>query len=493
MALALPVAVALASPDPPKAAPAVGGRLELQVTPDRQFAIYAPAGWQVHSEAPAPQQRRVVVREPAGQALAQVHLRPWASGERDAVAAAAGALQQQALPGLRLLAARAAADRRRSLIDYEFVAADRTTMRARQYVLADGGEVRVYAYQAPAARFAALQPTLVSVLTNVTPLDAQRFPVPAARGGTAPLRYELQPRRLPDGTASLRLPAAWQLAGEQGRVLGASRDGSTGFAFSTASYWGPSSLPHFDASRVPGATHLPYTTPLAGLQALMHQVGSRDLVVLERTAEPARAAQASAALRRRVEIERAWLEYTSAQGVRCKGYFEMLAFTPLPSGQWGILYFAVWAPRAEFDRHAPGLAEIAASYRVDERWAADYVARGLENLRRQMARTSQMMADSARAAREALTAAFEERARSSDYIDYRRTQVIRGEQEWVSAAEGGALYRSDHWGLSREGQTVVEGQPYNVYNFDGRNPRTGEQMTPVDASREVYERVHGRR
>ncbi len=104
-----------------------------------------------------------------------------------------------------------------------------------------------------------------------------------------------------------------------------------------------------------------------------------------------------------------------------------------------------------------------------------------------------MMADSARAAREALTAAFEERARSSDYIDYRRTQVIRGEQEWVSAAEGGALYRSDHWGLSREGQTVVEGQPYNVYNFDGRNPRTGEQMTPVDASREVYERVHGRR
>lgn len=239
MALALSGAGALASPDPSKAV-TTPGRLELQVTPDRQFAIYAPAGWQVGSEASAPHQRRLIVREPAGLALVQVQLRPRAAGERDAVAAAAGSLQQQAPPGLRLLAARAAGDRLRSLIDYEFVAPDRTPMRARQYVLADGSEVRVYAYQAPAARFAALQPTLVSMLANVTPLDAKRFPVPAARGGTAPLRYELHPRRLPDGTATLRLPAPWQLAGAQGRVLGASRDGSAGFAFATAEFWGVS-------------------------------------------------------------------------------------------------------------------------------------------------------------------------------------------------------------------------------------------------------------
>jgi hypothetical protein len=238
--------------------------------------------------------------------------------------------------------------------------------------------------------------------------------------------------------------------------------------------------------------HLPYQAPLEGLLGLMRQVGSRDFAVIERSPDAARAATAGNELHRRVDAESALLEYTNAQGLRCKGYFEVMALAPLPSGQWSILYFGVWAPRAEFERHLPGLAEVAASYRVDERWAADYVARGVENLRRQAARTSQMMADSARAAREALTAAFEERARSSDYIDHRRTQVIRGEQEWVSQAEGGALYRSDHWGLSREGQTVVEGQPYNVYNFDGRNPRTGEQMTPVDASREVYERVHGR-
>lgn len=465
------------------------------MTPDRQFAVYHPPGWQVRSTGGAGE-RHLTAQAPGAHALVRVSLGPMAASERDAVQAAAATLLRRSLVGLRVTSARASPDRRRSVVDFEFAAADRTPMRARQYVLLDDNGLRIYAYEAEAARFAALQPALVSVLANVTPLDAQRFPVPAnpaQRGAQVPVRYDLQPRRLPDGTVTLHLPASWQLSGAKGRALAASRDGGAGFAFSSAEFWGASNLPHFDASRLPGVMHLRYSTPLEGLLALMKQVGSRDFAVLELAPDAARAAAASAEVRRRVDAEHALIEYTNVQGLRCKGYFEVMAFTPLPSGQWSMLYSGVWAPHAEFERHLPGLAAVASSYRVDERWAADYVARGIENLRRQMTRTSQMMADSARAAREALTAAFEERARSSDYIDYRRTQVIRGEQEWVSAAEGGALYRSDHWGLSREGQTVIEGQPYNVYNHEGRNPRTGEQMTPVDASREVYERVHGRR
>jgi len=87
-------------------------------------------------------------------------------------------------------------------------------------------------------------------------------------------------------------------------------------------------------------------------------------------------------------------------------------------------------------------------------------------------------------------AAFQERARSEQYLDYKRTSTIRGEQEWVSQVEGGALYKSDRWGLSHEGERAIEGQPYNYYNYEGRNPRYNESMTPVDASREVFERVY---
>jgi hypothetical protein len=225
----------------------------------------------------------------------------------------------------------------------------------------------------------------------------------------------------------------------------------------------------------------------------MRRFGSSDIRVVERARDPARGASASAALDRRVEAETAVLAFTSDTGLRCRGYYEVLGMSPLPSGQWGIIFLALWAPEAEFERWVPALLQIGGSFRIDERWASEYIRAGVENLRRQAARTSRMMAETAAAARESSMAAFQERARSQDYLDYKRTMTIRGEQEWVSQVEGGALYKSDHWGLSREGQPLLEGQPYNYYNYEGRNPRYDESMTPVDASREVYERVYGAR
>jgi len=94
--------------------------------------------------------------------------------------------------------------------------------------------------------------------------------------------------------------------------------------------------------------------------------------------------------------------------------------------------------------------------------------------------------------RESSMAAYQERQRSQEYIDYKRTGYIRGEQEWVSEVEGGALYKSDHWGLSREGERKIEGQDFNYYNYKGQNPRYNETMTPVDSSREVYESAYGK-
>jgi hypothetical protein len=135
---------------------------------------------------------------------------------------------------------------------------------------------------------------------------------------------------------------------------------------------------------------------------------------------------------------------------------------------------------------------MAESFQINEQFAKEYMRRGLENLRRLTKETAEKAARSAQDIRESSMAAYRERQKSMEYIDYKRTGYIRGEQEWVSQAEGGALYKSDHWGLSREGKTVVEGQDFNYYNYKGQNPRTNETMTPVDISREVYESVYGK-
>ncbi len=472
------------------AAPAAEPKLELFLAPDHTFAIYKPAGWEVQTHEHA-NGRTVTAVAPRGYSLVQLTLLKSDDRKNDSVRLAVTLRTVRAqIPGLRVTWVRTTADRRRTVVETEYEKPDRTAMRGRQYFVQAFPEARVFGYEAEASRFAAMQPELVSVLANFTVLEPAQFRVPAA-GDAGPVETPLRPRRLQDGSATLELPVDWQMWGAKGTVLSKSRDGNAGFAFSTADFWGASSIPYFDSSRLSGVIHAPYMPPVDALVTLMTRFGSRDVRVSQRASDPARAAAVSAGIQRRSDVETAVLEFTNENGVRSKGYYEVIGTSPLASGHWGILYFAVWAPEKQFDRSLPTLVRISSTFRINERWAADYIARGIENLKRQMAKTSRMMAETARAVRESSMAAFQERARSSDYIDYKRTSTLRGEQEWVSQVEGGALYRSDHWGLSREGERVGEGRPYNYYNFEGGNPRYNEQMTPVDASREVYERVYG--
>ena len=135
------------------------------------------------------------------------------------------------------------------------------------------------------------------------------------------------------------------------------------------------------------------------------------------------------------------------------GIYDVSGSRPLPSGQWGITVSGIWAPEKELPGYLPSLVKMAESYRIDERFATEYVRRGLENLRRMARETSEKMARNAREIRESSMAAYQERQKSLEYIDYKRTGYIRGEQEWLSEAEGGALYKSDHWGLAARGDT----------------------------------------
>ena len=90
--------------------------------------------------------------------------------------------------------------------------------------------------------------------------------------------------------------------------------------------------------------------------------------------------------------------------------------------------------------------------------------------------------------RQSSLASHQNRMKSGDFISYKFSTYMRGEQEWVTSLEGGKIYQSDHWGLSSGGETIIEGQPFNYYNYRG-DYEHGD--IPVDISREVYEAIKG--
>jgi len=471
-------------------------RMEKYKAPDGSFALYKPPGWAVDVKALG-RGRIVTVSDPGSGSFAVMKILPIEDRKGNTTALAARMMKElrPAAPDLELVWAKSTKDRRRTVIEIRRTGARNVPMRGRYYFNAQYPDAAVFGYEAPEREIEALRPTLLSVISNYTVLD----PAGAAKAGAPPAPprgisdLPLEKRTAKDGSFSMLVPKGWKMEGGKGQVLCVPPgDGIGGVIRAPVGFWGPSRIPNFDGSRIPGVIHSPYLRPVDALIVAMRATGSGNHKVLERASDPARAREASIFLKQAMEIETATIAFDSKSGVRCRGFYDVMASSPMPSGQWGILVTGVWAPEKELAGYLPSLVKMAGSYRLNERFAEEYVRKGMENVYRMARENSERMARNAQEMRESSMAAYEERQRSREYIDYKRTGYIRGEQEWVSEAEGGALYKSDHWGLSREGERYIEGQDYNYYNYKGKNPRYNEMMTPVDSSREVYESVYGR-
>jgi len=471
-------------------------KMELYTAGDRTFALYKPPGWKVDSRT-VENGKAVTVSDPKGNSRVVVRVLTMQDLRENSITLVSATLKgiRATVSGLDLAWARSTADRRRAAIEIRFTGNRKTPMRGRYYFNTQYPDATVFGFEAPDQEFEKQKPLLLSVLANFTILDPS---APAGRPDASPPRknaLDLQMTKTVSGdrSFSLLVPKGWKLEGAKGQALCTTPgDGIAGFIASTISFWGPSQLPYFDSSRIQGVIHSRYCRPVDALILAMRETGSRNHSVLERAADPARARQVADYLKRGADVETASLSFDSRTGVRCKGIFDVTAYHPLPSGQWGITATGIWSPEKEFADTLPSLLRMAESFRINEQFAAEYVRRGLENLRRMTRETAEKAARGAREIRESSMAAYQERQKSMEYIDYKRTGYIRGEQEWLSEVEGGALYKSDHWGLSREGERVVEGQDFNYYNYKGKNPRYNETMTPVDISREFYDTVYGK-
>jgi hypothetical protein len=218
----------------------------------------------------------------------------------------------------------------------------------------------------------------------------------------------------------------------------------------------------------------------------MKHFGSSNQRVLERNPNSALAIQATADLKRKADAEIAVISYTSKNGVSCIGYYDVLSSYPTNAGQWGIMPMGIWAPASQFAHYLPSLIKVAESFQINQQWASEQVRQGMANLREQMKKTSSMMSRYAEEMRQSSLAGHQNRMKSSDFTSYKFSTYMRGEQEWVTGLEGGKIYTSDQWGLSSGGQTIVEGPPFNYYNYQG-DVKYGH--IPVDSSREVFEAV----
>ena len=461
---------------------APGPGMQKVVTEKASFVLYVPKGWKVKESAEG-RALQVTATDPSGRS--SVFFSTGAAPQGESAAALAkreAARLGRAAGDLEIRSALASRDGSTLVFDGTYSPPKRGKTEFRSWATLRGAEETCARIEAPAGQLAAMRPTLLTVLSNVRVMKGAVAPAGAA---TAPVKVQLAPYRLRDGSASFLLPQGWQCQ-DHGKGTFVAGD-SGGYSFISGNV--DLLTPQMRVNQ-PGILVSPYLSPNQAWQFITARYGLASNMRYEKVIPRSDVARQMGQVYTAgpVTVEELIYSFTSREGKATRGYTFGISFGSRLGTNWSFRHLTVTAPAERFGPWAGNFASMLGSYKINERWASDYAAQGARRLREMQQQTSAMMTRNAQEIRQMMQAAYDERQRSQDYIDYQRTSYIRGQQDWISSMEGGTVYRSDSWGTKNTttGETW-EGKPYDYVHFEGKNPKYNEQMQPVD-SRALWER-----
>jgi hypothetical protein len=458
-------------------------RMEKYVSKAANFVIYRPTGWNVQENS-APASWVVGVTSPDGA------LELGVIGGKDTFGGAEGALVAitRVLAGsatdLRFERAARDAAGTRSAAAYRFTHPAKGPRESRLWIHAENGSFLAIRCEAPAGRLDASLSVLMSIAGNLRIMKAGFSPEPAG-GAAAPVAQPLQARRLPDGSATVALPAGWTLQGfPAGQFFARNPDDGASFVVGAVDAITPRMGVHPAGVRVS-----PYLEPAQAWRFATEGLIGNIRYIDTRTRPDIDAQIARVFTGGPVRTAELFYTFDGKDGMRGKGYTFGISFGSRLDTNWKFWHITLTAPEGAFNSYIPTFVNMAQSYAIDDQYARNYIAAGMARLRQMQAETSRIVAQNARDIHQMMQDAYDERQRSQEYIDYQRSNYIRGETDWISGMEGGTVYHSDAWGTQNTytGERW-DGAPFDAYNFNGENPKHNESMTPID-NRELYEKV----
>ena len=461
---------------------APGPGMQKVVTEKASFVLYVPKGWKV-KESTEGKALQVTATDPSGRSSVFFSTGAAPQGENaSALAKREAARLGRAAGDLEIRSALASRDGSTLVFDGTYSPPKRGKTEFRSWATLRGAEETCARIEAPAGQLAAMRPTLLTVLSNVRVMKGAAAPSGAA---AAPVKVQLAPYRLRDGSASFLIPQGWQCQ-DHGKGTFVAGD-SGGYSFISGNV--DLLTPQMRVNQ-PGILVSPYLAPNQAWQFITARYGLASNMRYEKVIPRSDVARQMGQVYTAgpVTVEEMIYAFTSREGRATRGYTFGISFGSRLGTNWSFRHLTVTAPAERFGAWAGNFSSMFGSYKISERWASDYAAQGARRLREMQQQTSAMVTRNAQEIRQMMQAAYDERQRSQDYIDYQRTSYIRGQQDWISSMEGGTVYRSDSWGTKNTttGETW-EGKPYDYVHFEGKNPKYNEQMQPVD-SRALWER-----
>lgn len=452
--------------------------MKKHVTEQAGFVLYMPAGWKAQ-EGEQGRFKTLVVEDPSGRYSAALFYGVSPAGKD--VLRLAGLLAGEVgkrFPDLTISKVMTSPNKDKVVFDGAFTDSRKLKKEFRAWVSGGDGSFTSSSIEAPHGKLAESRQLLLTILSNVRIMNK------AAQAGPPPAKISFVQCRLSDGSATFKIPSDWKYQGfGKGAFIAKDPAGMSSFIVGSTELLTPKV-----GVRVPNVIISNYLPPHQALQMIAGKTGTAgNMLFLQVIPRQDLNQQLSQAYRGAPAAAEEFVYTFDAQGRRCKGYSFGISFGSRLGTDWRFWHITVAAPIEQFDLLLPAFVSMVQSYGINDQFARNYIAQGMARLRQMQEQTSRMVAKNAQDIHQMMQSAYDERQKSRDYIDYQRTNYIRGQSDWVSSMEGGAVYHSDSWGTKNTATgEYYGGQPYNYVNFTGKNPKYNEQMQEIN-SRALYE------
>ncbi len=455
------------------------------VASDGSYALFKPAGWSV-IDGSKPGLLNLDVLDPSKTSRVTFSYGPNGPGYPTSLhfMTSTFGILKKAFPDIAISDIIASKDKMKSCatVSYKDMG---VLLKGRCYFLITGKNTLFLAYNAPAQKLASSKGLLLTIASNVTLLNQSAYNQAwnnyrkAAQAAPAynPILLQCAWRQAPDGSSKMIVPVNWDYLAARGTVLTCSKDGNWGFIFTSIN---ATTIDY--GVNVPTVIKSPYMPPAQFLPVIFsHFKTGFNVKITDRFPDNASNYQFPLMVGQQCVAEDLQASYLAKSKTPVLGAFKLINSYPSFAGPWYSIMTGFWAPEKEFYRYASVLSQIGQSFSIDDNYSRTYILSGLQNLERLKQKTAAAVQGLVDAVHDN-QAAWEERQKIYDYIDWNRSQTIRGESDWVSGLEGGKVYHSDSWGTT-DTQTGdhYRGSGYNYVNFEGSNPRYNENMQQINS------------
>lgn len=460
------------------AATATEQPMKKYVTEQATFVLYMPEGWKA-SEGTQENFKTLFVTDPGGLYTSAMSYGISPTG-KDVLALASFFANGMRKQSADLNIKRTMVSRDKKKVVFDGIYTDHKNMRKEFRIWIKGGDGN-FTYsriEAPEGQLAGSKQLLLTILSNV------RIMKGATQAKSDPGKVSLVKHSLHDGSATVQTPQNWKFQSVgKGAFIAKDPNGPASFIVGTVEVL----TPQYGA-RVPGAIVSNYLPPHQAMQFIAGRMGfASNMEFVQVNPRKDLNQKIGKVYTGPVQAEEFIYNY-NASGRKCKAYSFGISFGSRLNTDWRLWHITVAAPVEQFEPMVPNFTTMVQSYKINDQFAQNYIAQGMARLRQMQKDTARIVSRNAQDIHQMMQAAYDERQKSMDYIDYQRTNYIRGTSDCISTMEGGTVYQSDRWGTKNTATgDYYEGQPYNYFNFSGKNPKYNEQMQEIN-SRALFEK-----